>query len=1178
MDLLETELISLRKTIIGGFDLNARTFYTVKDLYLLFGGVEDMSDLFYPISSEQLIEWMFTELDTRDSLFGIPRRHFFVPKENDPFRSRAFGHPLETPFGPAAGPHSQMAQNIVAAWLCGARYIELKTVQTLDVLDVSKPCIDMEDEGYNVEWSQELKIFQSFDEYLRAWVLIHALHHKLGFPGNSPGILFNLSVGYDLAGIQKPNVQWFLQQMRDCSAYKQTLVDQVARFYPEVRQLEIPDRISDNVTLSTMHGCPPDEIERICAYLMKEQGLHTFVKCNPTLLGPEKVRRLLHHDLGYNDVVVPDSAFDHDLKYAAAVPMLHTLRADADKLGLAFGVKLSNTLEVENFRTVFDPAEKMMYLSGRPLHAITVNLAHVLSEEFGGDLPMSFSAGADCFNAADLLAAGMQTITVCSDLLKTGGYLRLLQYLESVRNACDNVNATGIDEFILKQAAADAGPGEIHTSARFNLRRYAELTSGEHKLKKAAFFTSRSKTRRKLDLFDCIQAPCVDQCPVNQKVPQYMKAVREGDFDEALSLTRADNPIASTLGRVCDHLCETTCIRTHLDEPLAIRDIKRFIMDREEQSSSLTHAPLQGKKIAGKKVAIIGAGPGGMAAASELALAGCAIEIFEMHPYAGGMVGGAIPEFRIPQAVFDQDLDRLVKLGVQIHYNIKAGQDIHLSQLRRQGFDHVVIMVGAQLGKKLGLDGEECQGVMDALYFLRQAKEGHPAHIGQRVGIIGAGDTAMDCARTAWRQSDSRVSVIYRRTIDQMPADREEVALLAGEGIEVLELAKPQQLITEDGALRALLCRRMEYRGERDASGRKIPYEVPDSDFEVPLDTLILAISQHAILDFFDEEPIAVNRWGYIEADPETFETSVPGVYAGGDVVNDGPSSIVEAAADGKAIARAILNQPSSDAQPVQLFDTAELLLRRSRRQWRVPVPHTALDERHNFNEVMLTYEEEQARAEAARCLDCNEFCSLCVGVCPNLALQTWQTGPFEAVLPDLQLGQDGIRTGSGKTWRVEQAFQIAVLTDFCNECGNCTTFCPTAGEPYRDKPRLHLDRPEFEAQEDNAFMVFRDAGGWAMDARWAGETHRIEMNGKMGGKLDYQGPLFSARLDPDTFELERVEAAAGARNGDTLSLEPCAAMYVLLNGLRQSLPYLPTALPTDLAATGRITHPGYKE
>ena len=1109
-----------------------------------------MSDLFSPISSAQLIEWVFTELETQNSIFGMPQQHFFVPKENDPFRTSAFGHPLETPFGPAAGPHSQMAQNIVAAWLCGARYIELKTVQTLDVLNVSKPCIDMEDEGYNVEWSQELKIYQSFDEYLRAWVLIHALHHKLGFAGETPGIVFNLSVGYDLAGIHKPNMQWFLQQMRDCSTYKQALVDQVARFYPEVRKLQIPDRISDNVTLSTMHGCPPDEIERICAYLMEEQGLHTYVKCNPTLLGPERVRGLLNDELGYNDVVVPDSAFAHDLEYAAAVPMLHSLKGIAAECGLHFGVKLSNTLEVENFRTVFDVSEKMMYLSGRPLHAITVNLVHDLMEEFDGELPMSFSAGADCFNAADLLASGMQTITVCSDLLKTGGYMRLLQYIKSVRDAFKTADIT-------------------LAGTRTNLRHYAKQTRNERKLQKASFLTSRSKTTRKLDLFDCIQAPCVDRCAVDQKVPQYMNAVREGDYEEALRLTRSDNPIAATLGRVCDHLCETTCIRTHLDEPLAIREIKRFIMDRETGSGLDTPSPPRGLKVA-----IIGAGPGGMAAASELALAGCTVEIFEMHAYAGGMVGGAIPEFRLPQAMFNRDLDRLQQLGVSIHYNVKAGRDIHLSQLRREGFDCVVIMVGAQLGKKLGLAGEESDGVMDALYFLRQAREGNPARIGQHVGIIGAGDTAMDCARTAWRLSDSHISVIYRRTIDQMPADREEVALLAEEGIDVVEMAKPQALLIEDGKLRALQCQRMEFRGDRDASGRKIPHEVPDSEFEVPLDTLILAISQHAILDFFDEEPIAVNQWGYIKADPRTFETSVPGVYAGGDVVNDGPSSIVEAAADGKAIAAAILDQRPGDKPAVPAFDTAELLLKRSRRQWRVPVPHTAIEGRHNFNEVVLTYNEQQARAEADRCLDCHQYCSICVGVCPNLALQTWQTEPFKVQLPDLHLATEGIITTPGKAWSVEQAFQIAVLTDFCNECGNCTTFCPTSGEPYRDKPRLYLDRVEFEAQQDNAFMVFREVDQWAMDARWQGQTHRIELN----EKLDYLGPLFSARLDSETFEAEWIEADTAARTGDKLSLEPVATMYVLLNGLKQSLPQLPTALPAGLAASGKIAHPGYAE
>jgi putative selenate reductase len=221
-----------------------------------------MSDLFRPIDVEQLAHWIFSELETRDSAFGIPRQYFFRPDPQATYRTRVFGQPLDTPFGPAAGPHSQMAQNIIAAWLCGARYIELKTVQTLDELNVSKPCIDMEDEGYNVEWSQELKVHESFEEYLRAWVLIHALHRKLGFPGNAPAVVFNLSVGYDLEGIQQPNMQWFLDQVSDCSGRKQEIIDEVARFCPEVHDIEVPNRISNNVTLSTMHGCPPGEIER----------------------------------------------------------------------------------------------------------------------------------------------------------------------------------------------------------------------------------------------------------------------------------------------------------------------------------------------------------------------------------------------------------------------------------------------------------------------------------------------------------------------------------------------------------------------------------------------------------------------------------------------------------------------------------------------------------------------------------------------------------------------------------------------------------------------------------------------------------------------------------------------------------------------------------------------------
>jgi len=1065
-----------------------------------------MSELFQPITADQLAKWVFSELADRDSIFGISRRHFYVPDDDAPIRTRVFGHPLETPFGPAAGPHTQMAQNIVAAWLCGARYIELKTVQTLDELDVSKPCIDMEDEGYNVEWSQELRIQQSIDEYVRAWVLIHALHHKLGFPGESPGVVFNLSVGYDLAGIRQPNMQLFFDRMRDCSELKQSFVDEITLHYPDVRGIEIPDRISDNVTLSTMHGCPPDEIEIICAWLLQDCGLHTLIKCNPTLLGPERVRRILNKDLKYTDIVVPDTAFAHDLTYEDAVPMLRNLQALAADCDLEFGVKLSNTLEVENFRPVFSEDEKMMYLSGRALHAITVNLAADLARDFDGTLPMSFSAGANCFNAPDLLAAGMQTLTVCSDLLKTGGYLRLLQYLENTEVAFNDAGSTSIAEHIFNAAGSDPAHAEINAAAQLNLTHYADRVTNDAQYAKSTFSTSHTKTARELGYFDCIEAPCVDECPLDQKVPRYMAAVRDGEGAAALRVVRQDNPLPCVLGRVCDHLCEQTCVRTHLDEPVAIRDIKRFVTD-------LDKSPTAKMDVAspGKKVAIIGAGPGGMAAALELGRAGCDVDIFEQHGYAGGMVGGAVPEYRLPQDVFNRDLKPLQDLGVKIHYGKQAGRDFTLSQLRNDGYYNVAIMVGAQLGKTLGLDDEECEGVIDALQFLRDSREDKPQELGQRIGIIGAGDTAMDCARVARRLSGGEVSLVYRRTIDQMPADREEITHLLEEGIGVLELHKPQQLVVNDDKLHGLICRRMEYKGDRDASGRKIPHEIADTDFELPLDTLILAISQHAVLDFFDDEPIEVNDRGYIDVDPESFETSVSGVYAGGDVANEGPASIVKAAAAGKAIANAILNRDAEAHEFLSnAIDTGDIQRRKSHRQWRVPVPHVPLEQRHGFEEVVLTYSEEQACNEATRCLDCDRYCSICVGVCPNLALLTYET----------ETGDDSVR----------QPYQVAVIADLCNECGNCTTFCPTAGRPYRDKPRLYLDRGEFESQDDNAFMVFRDGERWAMDARAGGATHRIELDEKPG------------------------------------DAEPEAAMHVLLAGIARSMPHMPTA---NLAGKG---------
>ena len=1168
---------------------------------------------------EQLTDWVFTELEEKDSIFGIPSGAFFTPSEDDRFRVQNYGVTLDTPFGVAAGPHTQMAQNIVVAWLVGARFIELKTVQTLDELDVNKPCIDIEDEGYNVEWSQELKVHESFDEYLRAWVLIHALHRKLGFPGDTPGMIFNMSVGYNLEGILQPNVQWYLDVMEDASAYLGPYLDIVAQRYPEMSDVDVPAQLSNTMTLSTMHGCPPEEIEQITTYLLEVRGLHTSVKGNPTLLGAERVRTIINDELGFTDVVIPDEAFGHDLKYVDAVPMFHNLKRIARREGLTFGLKLSNTLEVENHRPTF-PDDDMMYMSGRALHAVTANLALRLSEEFRGDMLLSFAGGADAFNVTDLLRSGMTTITVCSDLLKTGGYLRMPQYLEELNNGLDKAEASNIADFVGKTALgehhysmftemlttavlADTGlafgsddahdlsvylcgewdqpiPEVIRTwavergydeeqadtftmvamraLARVNLRGYAQAVRSDWRYKNESFRMDHSKTSRKLGLFDCIEAPCVDECPIDQNVPAYMRAVREGRFDDAVEITRADNPVPSILGRVCDHLCETTCIRTHLDQPLAIRDMKRFIMSHE----TWPRVPARTAKL-DAKVAIIGAGPAGIAAAQELAKAGISVTIFEAHPYAGGMVGGAIPEYRLPQYEIDKDMAILAELGVEIRYGQKAGEDFALDDLRNEGFERIFVAVGAQLPKYLGFEGEDADGILDALSFLRSVREENPIPVGPRVGVIGAGDTAMDCVRSAWRVGATDVSLIYRRSKDQMPADPEEIHEVLEEGIEIVEMTSPHALHVEDGKLLGLIATKTEYRGDRDSSGRKIPHDVADSEFEIPLDTLILAISQHSLLDFFGDEAPALTSRGYIEVDPETYETSVPGIYAGGDVAADGPSSIVKAAADGKTVAAAIIVAVggSSEAATTEMprpDDLAALIQRRAYREYRVPAKFTPLTVRNNFNETMLMYTPQEAQTEASRCVDCDTICSLCVGVCPNLALMTYQTEAFVADLPVFSVEGDGLIESGRTAFRVDQSYQIAVLTDFCNECGNCVTACPTSGKPYLDKPRLYLNQEEFDGEESNAFLVRRDGDTVVVSGRFDGETHRLTINGSVG----YTSPALSVSFD-ESFGFVSGTPGEGASEGDEVSLEAAATMYFIWKGLDASMPEIPTATDT---------------
>ncbi len=1115
-----------------------------------------MSDKFQTLTTRQLASWIFTELETRQSLFGIPQEAFFRPGTADPFKLSLYGHPMETPFGVAAGPHSQMAQNIITAWLCGARFMELKTVQTLDELEVSKPCIDMQDEGYNVEWSQELKVHESFEEYLRAWVLIHALHRKLGMPETSPGMIFNMSVGYNMEGILQPNVQWFLEHMNHAGKHLAACIQAVAEFFPEVKDIPIPSQLSDSITLSTMHGCPPDEIGKIASYLIEERGLHTSVKLNPTLLGPEKLRGILNKTLGFKEITVPDEAFGHDLKYPDALKILRALGEQARNKGVLFGVKLSNTLEVINHRKVFNAKEKMMYMSGRPLQAVTVNLAAQLSEEFNGRLLMSYAGGADAFNVEHLLAAGMKTITVCSDILKTGGYLRMVQYLENTATAMKQAKAESLDAFIRARAGKGAD-APVEACALENLQRYAQQTLAEDLLHKEAFELERTKTVRPLGLFDCIEAPCADECPITQKVPQYMTCVREGRDADAIEVTREDNPMPAVLGRACNHKCENVCVRSHLDEPLAIREMKRFIMDQEK-------TPQFRAKAAARKarIAVVGAGPCGLSVAYFLTQAGYSVTVFEARAYPGGMVSGTIPGYRATNEAIEQDMRIIRELGVDLRCNQKAGKDFTLASLRAEGFNYTVIAAGAQKGQRLGLEGETSEGVLDGLEFLRKVRENQPPAVGRRVGIIGGGDVAMDCARTALRLTEGSVTVIYRRTQEEMPAQREELHGLLEENIPLCELRAPKALELSGGRLAALRCSVMKL-GEPDASGRRRPVETGE-EVVMPLDTLIVAIGQEAGLDFFGEQAIERNRKGYIQVNPQTLQTSLPDVFAGGDAVLHGPETIVKAMGDGRTIAESIrcLEEPGYAGPverpfpPLKDIPAAELIRRKARRQFRVAIPHLPLDQRKNFDEIVHTLKTEDARAEASRCLDCHVMCSICTSVCPNRAILTYESEPFAALLPEFKRTAQSFEVTGQTPFKLLQPFQIAIQTDFCNECGNCETFCPTAGRPYKDKPRLYARMSEFNAESDNAFALFRNGGQWAIQARFAGETHGLAQK---EDALTYTTARFTARLALADWKILEVHFTPQCPQDKPLSLAPAARMWVLMKGLRDSCSYVPS-------------------
>ena len=940
-----------------------------------------MSEKMYPIPFKSLMNWIVTEYAREGEIFGVHTPYYASGKTLPIFSER-----IETPFGPAAGPNSQLAQNIIAAYFAGARFFEVKTVQKMDGAElaacVPRPCILAADEGYNQEWSTELEIPQARDEYIKAWCALKILSKVYGL-GDPNGFVFNMSVGYDLDGIKGEKVNTYIDNMMDASETKQfkECLAVLTELFPAEKDFiaSISPRVSRSVTVSTLHGCPPQEIERIASYLLTEKGLHTFVKCNPTILGYKTARTILD-SMGYDYIVFDEHHFNEDLQWVDAVPMFERLQALADSKGLEFGLKLSNTFPVDTTRNELPGTE--MYMSGRSLFPLTIEMCNRISRQFNGKMRISFAGGAEFFNCDKLFSAGIWPITVATTILKPGGYNRLHQMVEKVE-ALPYRAFCGTDTSAIS---------DMSTASH----------SDFHHLKPIKPVASR-KSEEKVPWIDCFTAPCKGGCPIHQDIPEYMELCRKGLYGPALKLITEKNALPFITGTICAHRCQNKCSRNFYEESVQIRDTK-LIVAQHGYGALMADIKLP-EKVAGKKAAIIGGGPTGIAAAYFLGRAGIETTIFEREEKLGGVPRYVIPAFRISDEAIDKDIALMEHYGVEVKCRAPAPS---VEDLKKLGYTHILIATGAWQAGKLDIPGN----VKGVIGWMKEMKTQVKPCLTGHVVVVGAGNTAMDAARVAKRMGAESSTIVYRRTKKEMPADEHELKLAIDEGVAMVELAAP--VAQENGKLKL---EKMKL-GEPDASGRRSPVATGEF-FEIPCDLVISAVGEKVDAKLMADNGIEMERKG------PAFKTNVENVWCAGDA-HRGPATVVEGIADAAAFAEAVIGK----AHTYEIPETA------------YPSKVQAIVKKGILKMA------KDACCEGSRCLDCSTVCENCADSCPNRANVV-------------------IKLSDGR-------HQILHIDKMCNECGNCTQFCPYASEPCRDKFTLFQTKEDMDDSK-NAGVLFLD-------------------------------------------------------------------------------------------------------
>ncbi|MFZ5587257.1 MAG: FAD-dependent oxidoreductase [Thermodesulfobacteriota bacterium] len=484
-------------------------------------------------------------------------------------------------------------------------------------------------------------------------------------------------------------------------------------------------------------------------------------------------------------------------------------------------------------------------------------------------------------------------------------------------------------------------------------------------------------------LKECL-APCQSTCPAQIDIPAYIKAIGEGRFDDAVNVIKEHNPLPLVCGRVCPHPCESACRRGLAGEAVNINHLKRFAADYELKSGRHIQPFCLPKN--GRKVAIVGGGPAGLTAAYYLARLGYSPTIFEAMPKMGGMTRYGIPEYRLPKAILDWEIEGILELGVEARLNQAMGKDFTLASLREEGFEAIFLGVGAWGSRNLGVEGEELSGVLPGTAMLIDRGLDKPTPVGEKVVIIGGGNTAIDCARTCWRLGAKEVTVLYRRSRSEMPANDIEVEEAEKEGVKFHFLAAPTRLVGKDGKLTGLEFLKMEL-GEPDASGRRRPVPVAGSETLLEADNVIAAIGQFPDLTFLDADASAKEvertKWSTIKADEEVTVTNIPGVFAGGDDVL-GAATVVQAIGMGRKAARAIhlhLTGQDPSIDPFWVKSPKQVTTLKSLDNPPAPGQRVRMPELHvpqralNFDEVELGLTEEMARQESQRCLQCGLIC-----------------------------------------------------------------------------------------------------------------------------------------------------------------------------------------------------------